>query len=247
MPGTYSPTDAITLVQKYAHGIPLDIALQAQVCDMVNSLMWVFYPWSWSVQNFTAITCVNGQQDYNVTDVNVLRPLQVRLVRTDISPVEYRELSLLANLPVELTRTGGLETITSAGYFASGPFIRLMYATQVSGTQVLQIQGFYQKQPTKITSGTLSTAFAFPDYYFDVFVEGLKWKVYQLSDDPRAGAVQYQKNGTMQRVYTGQLGMFFDQLLTMARTEDLQTGDEFSFPEQSLGVGRSYWPGLYGI
>ncbi len=41
--------------------------------------------------------------------------------------------------------------------------------------------------------------------------------------------------------------MFMDQLLAMARTEDLGQGDEFSFPEQALGVGRSYWPGLYGI
>lgn len=245
--GTYTPTDAVTLVQKYAHGIPLDTTLQANVCDIVNSMMWMVYPWSWSVQNFTAITCIQGQQDYNVVDTNVLRPLVIRLVRTDITPNEYRELSLLANLPVEVTRTGGLDTITSAGYFASGPFIRLLYAAAVSGTEVMQIQGFYQKQPTKITSGTMSTPFAFPDQYFDVFVEGLKWKIYQLEDDQRAGAIQYSKNGSQMRVYTGQLGLFLDQLREMARTEDLQTGDEFSFPEQALGVGRSYWPGLYGV
>lgn len=245
--GTYSSTDAITLVQKFAHGIPLDTTLQAQVCDIVNSMMWTFYPWPWSISSFTPITLINGQQDYTVVDSNVLRPLVVRLVRTDISPVEYRELDLLANLPVELTRTGGLDTITSAGYFGSGPFIRLLYAAAVSGTQVLQIQGLYQQYPTKITSGTLGTALPFPDTYFDVFVEGVKWKIYQLGDDPRSGSTQYSKNGSQMRVYTGQLGLFLDQLLAMARTEDLKTGDEFSFPEQALGVGRSYWPGIYGV
>lgn len=246
MPSTYTPQNALDLVQSFAHGIPMPTQ-QAMICDMVHSMIWVFYPWRWSVNPLTAITCVNGVQDYAPTDTDILRPLRIQLARTDTTPIELRELELLANLSVELSRTGGLETIKSAGWYSAGNFIRLAFAASVGGTQVLQIRGFYQKLPTKITDSNLSTVFAFPDHFFETFVEGLKWKIYQLADDPRAGSMQYSKNGSMMRTYSGQLGMFMESILTMARTEDLGQGDEFSFPEQPLGVGRSYWPGMYGL
>lgn len=246
MASTYSPQDALNLVKAYAHGIPVDV-VQSNVCDIVHSMLWVFYPWRWSISPLTQITCVNGQQDYSPLDNDILRPLRIQLIRTDVSPNEVRELALLANLSVELARQGGLETITSAGWYPTSNIIRLLYAASVSGTQILKIQGFYQKTPIKITDSNLTTPFLFPDHYFGTFVEGLKWKIYQLSDDPRAGSIQYSKNGSSERVYTGQLGMFMDSMLAMARTEDLGQGDEFSFPEQPIGVGRSYWPGLYGV
>lgn len=245
MAGSYSPKDAINLVQSFAHGIPVaDVASMA--CDMVNSMIHVFYPWSWTVSTLTPITCVQGQQDYTPTNTDILRPLILRLVRTDVTPNEARELALLANLPVELSRTGGIETITAAGYLSSGA-IRLMYAASIGGSQVMQIQGFYQSVPTRITDANLTTPFAFPDRYFNVFIEGLKWQLYHLADEPRAGMMTYSKNGSMQRVYTGQLGLFMDSLLTAARTEDLAGGDEFMWPESPIGVGRSYWPGIYGV
>lgn len=246
MPSTYAPQDALALVQNFAHGIPLTL-VQSNLCDIVNSEIWCFYPWSWSIATLTPIPCVDGIQDYTPTNTDILRPLKIRLARTDVVPVEYRELGFLANLSPELTRKGGLETNTSVGYFASGPFFRLMYAASVGTGQILQIQGEYQRLPNRITDSNLTTVFQFPDRYFNVFVEGLKWKVYQLSDDPRAGGAQYTKNGNMVRGYSGQMGLFMDMLLTEARTEDLQKGDEFQFPESPLGVGRTYWPGLYGV
>jgi hypothetical protein len=93
----------------------------------------------------------------------------------------------------------------------------------------------------------MGTAFAFPDTYFNIFVEGIKWKIYQLSDDPRAGGVQMSKNGKFQQVYSGQLGLFMNQLNQMSRYEDLNSGDQFMFPETSLGNRSNFWPGLYGL
>src|SRR5437868_3101194 len=121
--GTYSPQDAINLVQNFGHGIPL-AAVQSQLADIVHSMMWTFYPWGWSIKSFTPLTCVDGQQDYTPADTDILRPLKLRLARTDVTPKEYRELGLLANLSPELSRRGGLESITSIGYFPSGPFFR---------------------------------------------------------------------------------------------------------------------------
>ena len=246
---TYSPQDAINLVQQFIHGLPVS-GVQAQVCDLINSMIWVFYPWEWTVSTLTPITCVDGQQDYTIAAADIaaiLRPTTLRIARTDVSPQEFRELGLLANMPIELTRKGGLETIRTAGYFGSSNIIRLQYPTGIASPQVLQIQGFYQARPTKIITSNMTTVFDFPDHYFNVFVEGVKWKLYQLSDDPRAGGAQYTKNGTKFIGYSGQLGVFFDAVLSMARTEDLKNGDEFMFPEDPLGVGRSYWPGLYGL
>lgn len=244
---TYTPQNALDLAQVFTHGTPFSSQIGATMCDIVNSMMWTFYPWAWSLSNLTAITCTDGVQDYTPTDTNILRPVRLQLKRTDITPNETRELALLANLSPELTRKGGLETNTAAGWYAANNFIRLMYAASVGTGQTLQIVGIYQKQPTAISKDTLQNVLPFPDYYFNVFVEGLKWKMYQLSDDARAGTSSYSKNGSMMRQYSGQLGTFMDQLLQMARTEDLASGDEFIWPEDPIGVGRSYWPGLYGL
>jgi hypothetical protein len=214
---------------------------------MINSMIHTFYPWSWSIQSFTPINCTNGTQDYTVSNTDVLRPLKIRLVQTNITPNEFRELALLANLSPDLSRLGGLDTITSAGYYASTSTIRLLTATGISGSLTMQLQGEYQQKPIKITSGNMSNVFAFPDHYFNVFVEGLKWLTYQLIDDPRSGGIQISKNGTLLKGYSGQYGVFMEQLMMMARTEDLQNGDEFMFPDTAMGVAHAWFPGLFGF
>lgn len=178
---------------------------------------------------------------------NILRPIKTRIGRLDSNPPEYRELDALGNLSPELTRTAGIDTMKAIGWFASQNFFRFDVSPQVSGGQIIQLLGEYQITVTKITASNLATPFPFPDQYFNVVDSGILWRVYQLLDDPRAGTMQVQKNGRQVYQYTGQLGIFVDMLREMARTEDLGSGDEFMFPEQPLGVGRSYWPGLYGV
>lgn len=368
MPSTYSPQDALNLVQQFAHGVPLT-NVQANLCDMINSLIWTFYPWGWSIGNLTATNLnqqtqaagspptggalfTGNQQDYTLTgawftfpinlqfggttnnnfgggwpialatastagltesgstvtvtltyphnlptdssvvgltgtitgatvsgynttltitsvpstttvvgtiataglansggsgDPGILRPILIRICRLDCDPAEYRELMALSGLGVELSRTAGIDTMKGYQWFPSQNMMRFDVSPQVSTGQIIQLQGIYQTKPTKITNSNLTTPFAFPDYYFDVFVEGLKWKIYQLSDDPRAGGIGVTRNGHQIQSFTGQYGVFYQMLQQMARTEDLNSGDQFQFPEQSLGVGRSYWPGLYGV
>lgn len=251
--GTYTPQAAINLVQNIAHGVPLD-AVKANICDMVYSMIWHYYPWPWTVKSLTAINLVNNQQDYNPTDTDILRPLKVRIVRTDTSPNEFRELSFLNNLSPELTRTGGIDTMKAIAWYAGSNVMRFDLAVSVGTNQTLQLQGEYQSQPTRITDGNMNSVFptpdasvGYPDRYFNVFVEGVAWQVYRLSDDPRAGTIQVAKNGTAMKEYTGQLGIFMEALMQMSRTEDLGNGDQFQWPDNPLGVGRSYWPGLFGL
>jgi hypothetical protein len=180
-------------------------------------------------------------------DPGILRPLKMRIGRLDTNPPEWRELAALSNLSIELTRTAGIDTMSAIGWFASQNFFRLMNAPQVSQGQIIQIGGEYQTRPVKIINANLGTPFPFPDDYFNVVDAGILWKVYQLTDDPRAGSAQMSRNGSMVEQFTGQLGVFMGVMKEMARTEDLGNGDEFMYPEQPLGVGRSYWPGLYGV
>jgi hypothetical protein len=363
MPSTYSPQDAINLVQTYAHGAPL-VVPAANIVDMISSAIWRYYPWGWSINSFTQTNMVQltqgagapptggaqftgNRQDYTITgawftypiniqfggvtnnnfgggfivqttpnglsevgttvtintlyphnlptgatlagttgtivcDANtawngltvtittvstnqqivgtvspsglpasggsgaplILRPLKMRLARLDTNPPEYRELAALANLSPELSRTAGIDTMGAVGWFASQSFFRLMNSPQVSQGQIIQLLGEYQARPAKVTAANMTTPFPFPDDYFNVMDAGVLWKVYQLTDDPRAGGAQQSKNGSMIQQYTGQLGHFMSLLLEMARTEDLNAGDEFMYPESPLGVGRSYWPGL---
>lgn len=180
-------------------------------------------------------------------DPGILRPLKMRIGRIDTNPPEYRELAALGNLSPELSRTAGIDTMSACGWFASQNFFRLMNAPQVSQGQIIQLLGEYQTRPVKVTNSNLTTPFPFPDDYFNVMDAGVLWKVYQLTDDPRAGTAQLSRNGNMSEQFTGQFGVFMGLLKEMARTEDLGAGDEFMYPEQPLGVGRSYWPGIYGV
>jgi hypothetical protein len=365
MASTYAPQDAINLVNIFAHGAPLNTPSAALV-DQVNSMIWRYYPWGWSIAslnqtNLTQLTQGAGspptggtnftgnQQDYIITgawfnfpinlqfsgvtnnnfgggfiiqktpnglsesgttvtintqyahnlptgttlagltgtivgatvagynttvtittvpsnlqivgtiansglansgglgDPGILRPLKMRIARLDSNPPEYRELAALGNLGPDLTRTAGIDTMKAVGWFSSQNFFRFDVAPQVANGQIIQLLGEYQTYPTKVTPSTLTVAFPFPDEYFNVLEAGLLWRVYQLLDDPRAGGMQMSENGSSMKQYTGQLGTFMGMLKEMSRTEDLSAGDEFMFPEQPLGVGRSYWPGLYGI
>jgi hypothetical protein len=365
MPSTYTPNDAIALVTQYAHGAPLSVPAP-NIVDMVNSIMWRYYPWGWSIAslpqtNLSQLTQGPGspptgganftgnQQDYQITgcwflfpinlqyggvtnnnfgggfiipqtpnglsevgnvvtinmqythnlplgttiagltgtiqgatiagyntmvtitnvpsntqivgtivtgglgnsggsgDPGILRPLKMRIARLDTNPPEYRELAALGYLSPELSRTAGIDTMKAVGWFSSQNFFRFDVAPQVSTGNIIQLLGEYQILPTKITAGNLSTPFPFPDEYFNVVDNGILWKVYQLIDDPRAGAMQVSHNGTQLQQYTGQLGTFMSALKEMARTEDLGSGDEFRYPMDPLGAGRSYFPGLYGV
>jgi hypothetical protein len=244
----------VTINTLYAHNLPLGATLAGTtgtvICD--NSSAWNNL--TVTITTVPTTTQIVGTATGGLPTPNggsglpaILRPLKMRLARLDTNPPEYRELAALGNLSPELSRTAGIETMGNVGWFASQSFFRLMNSPQVSQGQIIQLLGEYQTRPTKVTNANLTVPFPFPDDYFNVMDAGVLWKVYQLTDDPRAGGAGLSRNGSMIEQFTGQFGAFMSLLKEMARTEDLGAGDEFRYPEQPLGVGRSYWPGLYGI
>lgn len=239
---TYTPQAAIDLCRAFVHKIPVgDVSTQA--CDIVNSLIWNSHWWRWSFKNITPIALVDGQQDYTPIPTDFYRIVYARVVRTDITPNEFRELTVINYLAPEITRKGGIETLKLIAFDPQDNVFRLDAAASIPSGVTINLQLTYQFQVARITNDKLTTAFVFPDQYFNVFVDGLKWKFYQLSDDPRAGEVRIDREGRKQ--YSGQLAIFFDSLMQMKNSEDMGEGQQNYFPNDPVGPARATNPGLF--
>jgi hypothetical protein len=236
----YTWQNAIDYVGKFVKGVPTS-ALDATSADTVDAIIWRAWFWKWSMANLTPILLVNNQQDYAIADTNFYRLYRARLRRTDTSPATVREKTVVHFLSPNLEQTGSLETLQAISYNYELGKLRLDKAASVPSGVVVQIEGDYQFQKTKITNP--STAIVFPESYFDVAIAGIQWKYYQLVSDPKAGTLQTDKRGD--RVYTGQLGIFHDALKAMAEAEGQGQGDAQRFPDDPLGVGRITSPGLF--
>lgn len=243
---TYSPQDAIDMAKAMNHKIPI-VPIQVWVCNQVNSMIWTTAPWNWTQATLTAITpLVDGTQDYAHSQTDFYRMVNLRLARTDLSPVKYQELFQKNHLGVELERKAGIDGIRYFSWEPNISKIRLDYAASVGGTAVLALQGEYQKTPTAIDQSTLNTALVQPDHYFNVFLAGVRWMFYDLADDPRAGTSQEVTLG--RKVFTGQLGVFMTFLDEMKRAEDFSDGEELNFPSEPYGAttqgsGWGIYPG----
>jgi len=238
MSTTFNPQDAINLATALNHKAPSS-TMQVYACNIVNAFIWTAFPWNWTKQALTQITLVDGQQDYSLggTDLTTFyRFSKIEIQNTSVSPTASRRLNQKNDLSVELVTKGGLETIRFFSWEATINKIRLDYPAAVPSGTTLVLNGEFQKQPTQITGSNLTTAFAAPDHYFQVFVEGLRWKFYELTDDPRAGTTQFVKG---RAVNTGQKASFMDAFQSMREAEDFSDGEDVIFPSGgSLGPSR---------
>ena len=211
--------------------------------DVINSIIWNAYPWRWSLSALTAITLVDGTQDYSFGGSDLasyLRLVRARITRTDTTPDEYDEILVMRWLPPDLTKSG-FRSISSVAFEQSISKLRLVRAAAVPSGVTLTLNGEYQTLPTKITA--LSATVVFPDTHFHVALSGLLWLAYKFADDDRAGRAQASKGGGV--VYTGQLGEFYDNLISMRETEEWGAGDTV-FPTDPLGVSVGSYPNIFG-
>ena len=245
MSSSYTPQDALDFAKSFVHGIPID-SIGPQAVDQANSVIWRAAFWRWTIKALTPFSLSNGVQDYsNKIPSDFYRWRLLQLVRTDVSPNQFRELNQKEYIGVELSRLGSIDTITS---FCNQPElsgIRFELPPSISGTLTLQCQAQYQYEPTKIDSGQILTAFAFPDQYFNVIADGTLWRLYALSDDPRAGTVTTDNFGRKQ--YSGKLAEFMASLDNMKQAENTGYGETSFFPQDPLGgYTRGVNPGLFG-
>ena len=239
---TYTFQQGVDYVSKLVKGIPT-VSLDAIACDSINSIIWRSWYWRWSVTSLTSITAVQGTQDYSISNNDFMRIWRLRLTRTDITPNTIRDIEVLSWIAPNIEQTGTIDTIYAGSYIDTLAKLRLDKAASVPTGVTWQIDGDYQKLPTKVSA--TSQVIPFPDHYFDVLVEGLTWKYYKLGDDPRAGEIQADKTSG-NRTYTGQLGTFYNALREMMESEGFGYGDSQLFPDSPLGVGRLSNPGLFG-
>lgn len=237
----YQWADVVTYVKPFVKGLPTS-TIDTQTCDLVDSIIWKFWFWKWSMTNLTAISWVDGQQDYSITDGDFYRLYRARFTRTDTTPNIVREKDVVNFISPNLEQTGTIESILSVSYNYEVGKLRLEKSASVPSGVAVQIDGDYQRTHTKIT--TTATNLVFPDYYFEVAVEGLKWKYYDLMGSDQAGAVQVDKS-SRKATYTGQRAVFYQALTQMAEAEGMGQGDASRFPDDGLGAARVTNPGIF--
>lgn len=222
------------MVQALVHGIPVD-AVKVDVCEYISNDLWTFRPWRWTLNQLSAITMVDGTQDYNAPS-QIYRLNRARLLRTDVTPNESYPLDVMEFLEPSLQKVSPLAMRTVSQDYPTG-LIRLGEAISVPSGTTWVLDGDFQPHPTQITSAQMATNLWFPDQYFPVFLEGVKWKFYELADDQRAGTIVHDvKSGAIRA--TGQLGIYWSLREQMAMAEDAQNQQPFIYPEVPLGVSR---------
>lgn len=232
---TYIWNDALTVVKPYVKNIPTS-TLDVTVIDQLNSFIWRKFPWRWAQFSLTSgsgvLNLVDGVQDYAIgtlTAGGFYQLLRVRITRTDTSPVIAREKDIVQWLAPNLETQGAIDSIQAICFEPVSSGLRLDRAASVTGSATYRIDGEYWSQPVKVTSTT--TTIVFPDQYFDVAVEGLKWKYYQLGDDKREPE---------------QRAVFMGLLDQMVREEDYGDAPGTRFPADGLGMSQVGNPGLFG-
>ncbi len=234
---TYSPQDAIDHLELHVKDIPV-FELDAVMCDAVSSIMYSEWMWRWTITAFTAIPLVDGQQDYTLP-TTLYRLDHARIVRTDTSPDTYLpDLNVAETLSPNLNPCSAY-SIRAITHDATTNKLRLERAMSVSTGETWELQGGHQPNHTKIDESTIKSAFWVPDHYFHVYIEGLKWKLYEYADDSRAGVVTIDRMGNRQAA--GQAGKFYMGLDVMRQAEDRGSGNASEYPDEPFGVSSSYY------
>jgi hypothetical protein len=230
---SYTPQNAIDLCNAFTKNTPTS-AMQIYACDMVSGQMWSAAPWQWTLQQISpTIALSNGVQDYSVPS-EVFRFVHLRQTRTDVTTEDEIELDNVKWLPPQTNFTIAYQTIRLFCHELTLGKIRLQGAPSITGTVTLVLNGEYQANPVKITSSTLSTPLWIPDQYFNVFQAGVLYYFYKFTDDARAGGMVVNKSGMA--TYSGQYGVWMNELDRMAESEDLKTGNDFVYPSNTLGT-----------
>jgi hypothetical protein len=245
MATTYTGQNAYDDALTYSRNITIPSATQIRLVDSVNSEIWTYFPWPWTLQTLTAISLAANTQDYALSgsDTNFRSLTKAWITRTDTAPDKYYgPLSIVDYLLPELDVKGVVNQRQIAYQRVAGNLrFRLEYSVVLGSGVAAQIDGEYWGNPTKITS--LSSTFNFPDEFFTVLVKGLIYYISRWAGDSRAGGMQMDRSGN--RTFTGAWASYQDALLSMAASYDMVT--QFQSPSEPLGAYRGGSPALYGI
>lgn len=238
---SYTWGDLFTVAgSRFSKGLPASI-VASQVCDFVSQDMHTSYPWKQTITGTASakIPLIDSVQDYSVEAPNIMRPIKAWFKRTDVLPIQTRDLEIKKDISVDLTPRSW-QSIRVVSLQQGVGLFRLEYAVQIpAGTQI-ELCFDYQANPIKVVD--MNQVIWFQDHYSKVAFEGLLYWLYKLGDDSRAGSAQTDSAGRVTG-YTGQLGTY------KAALHDMKSAEEFGFtesvfPSDVMGEGRdwtSYW------
>lgn len=214
-------------------------SLDVRHCDFVSSAMAAAAPNLWRPMTTTigngTLPLVNGAQDYSVPPNIYKLGNDMRITRTDTSPIQDVNLTVLDTIPSNMIPVTPY-SIRNCSHEQGIGQIRLECAVYIATGQTWEIRGQYQLNPTKVTN--VVHGCWFDDKYANVAVEGLKYWLFQLAGDTRAGTAVSEGKGRASN-YSGQLGIFHGLLRGMMTAEDTQAGELRIFPAEPLSEGRS--------
>jgi hypothetical protein len=224
-------------------------AVDFLVADMIQSTVWNYYQWSFAMKQKLKVGSVflaDAVQDITGVPTDFGQLIWARLTRTDLSDGNhYRELTPVQRLdqqaPTNKFPFNAHEFISHAPEVSA---FRLEYPLMIDTTtpELTQLDIEYQKVPTKITAANFATPFVeMPDEFFPLFCDGVLWRFMTLANDKRQGGMQITSSGN--KVYTGQMGVFYNGLSEQAAADREMYG-MLRFPAQgSLGAVRSQGSG----
>ena len=246
----YSPQDAINSAQEFVKGIPIDTTIGPQIADIIQTTIWNFYPWQFSIKKTTKVGgafLTDGVQDISGVPADMKSLIWCRLTRTDLPDGKrFRELTPVERLdpfdePVKFDYT--LHEFIA--YVPEVPAFRLETPLRIqTGTELTQLDIEYQQIPTKLISSNLSTSFPLmTDWYFNTFFDGILWRLYVFANDRRQGGMQINKQGMV--TYTGQMGCFYNSLIEQAQMERARYV-QLRYPADGGSIGGSRAPRTQG-
>lgn len=245
MAATYKPIDAIEYGRRFVKGIPVT-DVDAQMCDFVQNEIWYYYPWMFTLKQKTKVNdafLTDKTQDITGVPTDFDSLIRARLRRTDLTDGNYyKELTIADHLePTNPGVYGSYNLFDFISYESEINKFRLEGQIQIVTNELTQLDIDYQKIPAKILDTGLATVMVdIPDWFFPIFSAGIMWQLMVLANDKRQGAMTITKSGAA--VYTGQMGVFYNGLMSRAYSERAQNA-LFRYPANGSIGAKTYGTG----
>lgn len=236
MASTFAPSDAFAYSKRLIKNMPLE-DVQARLLDDVSKIMWMRAPWRWTIGHLPEVTLVAGQSEYPIVLPADFLFLQSAYLADDDSGA-VRPLHVEPILPATIRQTGQVSRV-SIHLDGAGDKLRVMpLPADLKPGTTYRVVSIYKKEAPIITALNMSNAgvHVLDDEWFPVYVDGVLWKAYLFGDDGRAGSVNVDSSGRVQR--TGQAAVFEAGLVTMRETEKLPLADFSTASDPEVQKGK---------
>ena len=241
---TYTWRDVMDIAGRKA-GRSLTDDLAAHICNITLNWVWDKYDWRESLTTLPPFYLAPLVQDYGApqlvipSDYYGLR--YANLVRIDASPPTRQPLEIIKDLMPTHVRYLPHAICYVSDKQAFRVFPRI---PDNIGSPTYLVEGQYKNRPTLITAGTLTTLLPFDDIYLEMWIETMKWVMWTVDSDPRAGQITLS-NGSL--AATGQAAIMMNMIDWVASREGLELGEPTISPAEPLVSVGPYRPNIFGL